>query len=90
MVYISTDYVFEGTGDNAYKINYPKKGLSVYGSTRSQGEDFVASTIDNYFILRISWVFDLNGNNFVKTMLKLANMGKIELNVVCDQIGSAT
>jgi dTDP-4-dehydrorhamnose reductase len=62
----------------------------VYGKTKAQGEDFVTSTISKYFIVRISWVFGKNGNNFVKTMLKLANMGKTELNVVADQIGSVT
>lgn len=90
MIYISTDYVFEGTGDVPYEVDSPKKGLSVYGSTKAKGEDFVTSTLDKYFIVRISWVFGINGNNFVKTMLKLANMGKTELNVVCDQIGSVT
>lgn len=90
MVYISTDYVFDGLGEKAFEIDDPKKGLSIYGSTKSQGEDFVKEMIDNYFIVRISWVFGKNGNNFVKTMLKLADMGKTELNVVCDQIGSVT
>ena len=90
MVYISTDYVFDGLGDKPFNVNDPKAGLSVYGKTKAQGEDFVTSTINNYFIVRISWVFGKNGNNFVKTMLKLANMGKTELNVVCDQIGSVT
>ncbi len=90
MVYISTDYVFNGLGDKPFNIDDPKEGLSVYGKTKSQGEDFVTSTIDNYFIVRISWVFGKNGNNFVKTMLKLADMGKTELNVVSDQIGSVT
>ncbi len=90
MVYISTDYVFNGLGDKPFNVDDPKEGLSVYGKTKSQGEDFVTSTIDNYFIVRISWVFGKNGNNFVKTMLKLANMGKTELNVVADQIGSVT
>ena len=90
MVYISTDYVFDGNGTNSFEVNDPKKGLSVYGKTKSQGEDFVTSVLDSYFIVRISWVFGINGNNFVKTMLKLANMGKTELNVVCDQIGSVT
>lgn len=90
MIYISTDYVFEGTGDVPYEVDSPKKGLSVYGSTKAKGEDFVTSILDKYFIVRISWVFGINGNNFVKTMLKLANMGKTELNVVCDQIGSVT
>ena len=90
MVYISTDYVFDGKGTKEFNVNDPKNGLSVYGKTKSQGEDFVLSTIDKYFIVRISWVFGKNGNNFVKTMLRLADMGKSELNVVCDQIGSVT
>ena len=90
MVYISTDYVFNGLGDKPFNVRDPKEGLSIYGKTKAQGEDFVTSTISNYFIVRISWVFGKNGNNFVKTMLKLANMGKTELNVVCDQIGSVT
>ena len=90
MVYISTDYVFDGLGDMPFNVTDPKKGLSVYGKTKAEGEDFVTSTINNYFIVRISWVFGKNGNNFVKTMLKLANMGKTELNVVSDQIGSVT
>lgn len=90
MVYISTDYVFEGIGEVPYEVDSPKKGLSVYGSTKAKGEDFVTSILDKYFIVRISWVFGINGNNFVKTMLKLANMGKTEINVVSDQIGSVT
>ena len=90
MVYISTDYVFNGLGDKPFNVNDPKEGLSIYGKTKAQGEDFVTSTIDKYFIVRISWVFGKNGNNFVKTMLKLVNMGKTELNVVADQIGSVT
>lgn len=90
MVYISTDYVFDGNGTNSFEVNDPKNGLSVYGKTKSQGEDFVTSILDSHFIVRISWVFGVNGNNFVKTMLKLANMGKTELNVVCDQVGSVT
>ena len=90
MVFISTDYVFNGLGDKPFEVNDEKSGLSVYGKSKSQGEDFVISTLDKYFIVRISWVFGKNGNNFVKTMLKLANMGKTELNVVCDQIGSVT
>lgn len=90
MVYISTDYVFNGLGDKPFEIDDPKEGLSIYGKTKSQGEDFVKNVLDKYFIVRISWVFGKNGNNFVKTMLKLADMGKTELNVVCDQIGSVT
>lgn len=90
MVYISTDYVFNGLGDKPFEIDDPKEGLSIYGKTKSQGEDFVKNALDKYYIVRISWVFGKNGNNFVKTMLKLADMGKTELNVVCDQIGSVT
>lgn len=90
MMYISTDYVFDGKGDTPFEVDSQKNGLSVYGKTKSQGEDFVTNTLKEYFIIRISWVFGINGNNFIKTMLKLANMGKTELNVVDDQIGSPT
>ena len=90
MVYISTDYVFDGIGETPFEVDSPKNGLSTYGKTKGEGEDFVTSILDKYFIVRISWVFGINGNNFVKTMLKLADMGKKELNVVCDQIGSVT
>ncbi len=90
MVYISTDYVFSGKGENFYEVNDKKEGLSVYGKTKSEGEDFVLQTLTKYFIVRISWVFGINGNNFIKTMLKLASLGKTELNVVSDQIGSPT
>lgn len=89
MFYISTDYVFDGKGDKPFEINSPKNGLSVYGKTKSQGEDFVTNTLNKYFIIRISWVFGINGNNFIKTMLKLSETHK-ELNIVCDQIGSPT
>lgn len=90
MVYISTDYVFDGKGDKPFEVDSPKNGLSTYGKTKGEGEDFVTSILDKYFIVRISWAFGINGNNFVKTMLKLADAGKTELNVVDDQIGSVT
>lgn len=90
MVYISTDYVFDGKGEQCFEVNDPKNGLSAYGKTKSIGEDFVTSILEKYFIVRISWVFGIHGNNFVKTMLHLADSGKKELNVVCDQIGSPT
>lgn len=89
MIYISTDYVFNGKGDKPFETSDPKEGLSVYGKTKGQGEDAVISALDKYFIIRISWVFGINGNNYVKTMLKLAETKK-ELNIVCDQIGSPT
>jgi len=90
LIYISTDYVFDGSGENFYETEDKRSGLSVYGKTKSEGEDFVKEALDKYFIVRISWVFGKNGNNFVKTMLRLANSGRSELNVVCDQIGSPT
>lgn len=89
MFYISTDYVFDGEGDKPFEVDSPKDGLSIYGKTKSQGEDFVISNTDKYFIIRISWVFGINGNNYIKTMLKLSKI-KDELNIVCDQIGSPT
>lgn len=90
MIFISTDYVFDGKGEEYFEIDSPKNGLSVYGSTKSAGEDFVMRILNKYFIIRISWVFGVNGNNFIKTMLRLADSGKTELNVVCDQVGSPT
>lgn len=89
MFYISTDYVFDGKGEKPFEADSPKDGLSVYGKTKSQGEDFVTSVLDKYFIIRISWVFGINGHNFIKTMLKLSDTHK-ELSVVDDQIGSPT
>ena len=89
LIYISTDYVFDGKGDKPFEVDDPKNGLSIYGKTKSQGEDFVKSILDKYFIIRISWVFGVNGNNFIKTMLKLSETHK-ELNIVDDQIGSPT
>ena len=88
LVYISTDYVFDGKGEGLYEVDDKRNGLSVYGKTKAEGEDFVTQILDKYFIVRISWVFGKNGNNFVKTMLRLAQMGKTELNVVNDQTGS--
>ncbi len=89
MFYISTDYVFDGEGTAPFEVDSPKDGLSIYGKTKSQGEDFVISLTNKYFIIRISWVFGINGNNYIKTMLKLSKI-KDELNIVCDQIGSPT
>ncbi len=90
MIYISTDYVFDGEGDKFFEVGDPKNGLSTYGKTKSQGEDFVTSILDKYFIIRISWVFGINGKNFIKTMINLSDIGKKELNIVNDQIGSPT
>ena len=89
MVYISTDYVFPGTGERFYEPEDPTGPLGAYGQTKLGGELAVRELLDRYFIVRISWVFGKNGNNFVKTMLRLAET-KEEVSVVCDQIGSPT
>lgn len=90
MVYISTDYVFDGQGTEPWQPdckNY--KPLCVYGQTKLDGELAVSQTLDKYFIVRIAWVFGVNGKNFIKTML---NVGKTHdtLKVVNDQIGTPT
>lgn len=89
MIYISTDYVFPGTGDQPYEVDDPKGPLNVYGQSKLEGELAVQELLDKYFIVRISWVFGKNGRNFVKTMLRLAET-RPEVSVVADQIGSPT
>ncbi len=89
MLYISTDYVFPGTGEQAYEVDDPVGPVNVYGRSKLAGELAVQSLLEKFFIVRISWVFGKNGNNFVKTMLRLAET-RTELNVVCDQTGSPT
>ena len=89
MIYISTDYVFPGNGDCFYKPEDETGPIGVYGQTKLGGEKAVQENLTRYFVVRISWVFGKNGNNFVKTMLKLGKE-RNELNVVCDQIGSPT
>ena len=90
MVYISTDYVFDGQGEKAWEPDCKDyKPLNVYGETKLAGELAVSETLDKYFIVRIAWVFGKNGKNFIKTMLKLSETHD-ELNVVDDQIGSPT
>ena len=89
MIYISTDYVFPGTGDDFYEVDSPTNPQNIYGKTKLEGELAVKNILDKYFIVRISWVFGINGNNFIKTMLKLGKERR-ELNVVADQIGSPT
>lgn len=90
MLYLSTDYVFDGQGTEPWKPdckNY--KPLNVYGQTKLEGELAVSQTLEKYFIVRIAWVFGLNGKNFIKTML---NVGKTHdtVRVVNDQIGTPT
>ncbi len=90
MVYISTDYVFDGMGSAPWQPDCKEyKPLNVYGRSKLEGEQAVANTLEKYFIVRIAWVFGLNGKNFIKTML---NLGKKydTLRVVNDQIGTPT
>ena len=90
MMYISTDYVFNGQGDTPWTPDCKDYApLNVYGQTKLDGELAVSSTLDRYFIVRIAWVFGLNGNNFIKTMLNLSNKYD-SLRVVNDQIGTPT
>lgn len=89
MMYFSTDYIFDGQGENFWKEDDPKKPLNVYGQTKYEGELAVQELIDKHFILRISWVFGVNGNNFIKTMLRVGPQ-RGEVGVVADQIGSPT
>lgn len=90
MMYISTDYVFNGQGTEPWKPDCKDYApLSVYGQTKLEGELAVVNTLDNYFIVRIAWVFGINGKNFVKTMLVLSEKYD-SLRVVNDQIGTPT
>ena len=90
MVYISTDYVFDGQGTTPWKPDCKDyKPLNVYGQSKLDGELAVSSTLDNYFIVRIAWVFGKNGKNFIKTMLNVARTHST-LKVVNDQIGTPT
>ena len=90
MMYISTDYVFDGQGETPWNPDCKDYApLSVYGQTKLEGEQAVSGTLDKYFIVRIAWVFGVNGKNFIKTML---NVGKKydTVRVVSDQIGTPT
>lgn len=90
MVYISTDYVFNGQGDIPWEPDCKDYApLNVYGQTKLEGELAVVNTLEKYFIVRIAWVFGLNGNNFIKTMLNLSKKYD-SLRVVCDQVGTPT
>jgi len=89
MMYISTDYVFSGEGTDPFEIDSPKAPGGYYGLTKSLGEDKVTEALKRFFIVRISWVFGLNGANFVRTMIRLGKERK-QLTVVSDQIGSPT
>lgn len=90
MIYISTDYVFNGQGTEPWKPDCKDYApLNVYGQTKLEGELAVANTLEKYFIVRIAWVFGKNGRNFIKTMLKVGKTHD-EVRVVNDQIGTPT
>lgn len=90
MLYLSTDYVFDGQGERPWEPDDKcYSPLNIYGQSKLDGEQAVSSTLDKYFIVRIAWVFGLNGKNFIKTMI---NVGKTHdtVRVVNDQIGTPT
>lgn len=89
MIYVSTDYVFDGKGSMPYDTEDRLSPINYYGMTKLQGELEVKKVLNKFHIVRTSWVFGMNGSNFVKTMLRLGKERK-ELKVVCDQIGSPT
>lgn len=89
MLYVSTDYVFNGQGTEPFTVDTATAPLNVYGLTKLFGEEAVQMELSKYFIVRISWVFGKNGNNFIKTMLRLGQTHD-ELTVVSDQWGSPT
>lgn len=89
MIYISTDYVFDGEGERPWEPDDERHPLNVYGQTKYEGELAVEKYLEKYFIVRIAWVFGVNGKNFIKTMLKLSETHE-ELNGVDDQVGSPT
>ena len=89
MMYISTDYVFDGEGERSWEPDDKRAPLNVYGMAKYKGELYVEELLKKYFIVRISWVFGLHGNNFIKTMLRLGKE-RGAVSVVNDQIGSPT
>lgn len=89
MMYFSTDYVFNGQGERPWEPDDPREPLNVYGQTKYEGELAVQELLEKYFIVRIAWVFGVNGKNFIKTMLRLGKE-RGAVSVVDDQIGSPT
>ena len=89
MIYISTDYVFDGTKDGEYTENDETNPINIYGESKLAGEKYVQEILDKYYIVRTSWVFNINGKNFIETMLRLSKTNN-QLSIVNDQIGSPT
>ena len=89
LLYVSTDYVFNGEGERPWEPDDEREPLNVYGQTKYEGELAVEKYVEKFFIVRIAWVFGVNGKNFIKTMLRLGE-DHDELTVVADQIGSPT
>lgn len=89
LVYVSTDYVFNGQGDTPYEESRVTQPINVYGKSKLAGEKFVEQGCSRFYIVRTSWVYGKYGNNFVKTMLKIAE-GRTSLEVVSDQVGCPT
>ena len=89
LIYISTDYVFDGTKEGEYVETDLPNPINVYGASKLKGEEYVQTLLEKYYIVRISWVFGVNGNNFIKTMRRLGSE-RDELNIINDQVGSPT
>ena len=89
LIYISTDYVFDGTKEGEYVERDVPNPINVYGASKLKGEQYVQTLLEKYYIVRISWVFGVNGNNFIKTMRRLGSE-RDELNIINDQVGSPT
>lgn len=89
LLYISTDYVFDGSGEQFYEVDAIAEPVNIYGKSKLAGELAIKKCLTKYFIVRTSWMFGSRGNNFVRTMLRLAETHS-EVGVVCDQVGSPT
>lgn len=89
LIHVSTDFVFDGSAHKPLKETDPTKPVNYYGASKLKGEQAIAAHLDDHFIIRTSWLYSTYGNNFVKTMLRLASV-KEELNIIADQIGTPT
>ena len=89
MIYVSTDYVFSGDGEEAFQVNDKKNPQNIYGKSKLMGEEAVKKHLQKYFIVRTSWVFGEKNTNFIHTMLRLSET-RNEVSVVADQVGSPT